>query len=220
MKRFLSTVIVVVFFLLFFADIQAEARGRMGGGFGRSSSGFGRSIGRSGWGSSRSKSYSTSRSSSSWGRSSRGTKTTTIPPSPNAKPSGWTGGNMAKRKGSHGTVYKSRSTAETAYRNNLKTKWDKKPTSRPDYVPRTINTNGRNYNVSYNNGNYGYYGPGRTWVALTAANMMMTSALMTQHGFYHGTPYYSTGRGGGGMAFFIVLLIFTGFVFLGMKRFI
>lgn len=221
-KQILSILGLLVFLLPILADMSAEARGTRGGGFGRTSSGFGKSIGRSGWGSSRARPDSTLRStSSSWGRSSQRVNTTTIPPSSNTKPSGWTGGNMAKRKGTQGTVYRSRSEAEAVYRENLKTQWDKEPASRPDYVPRTINVGGRNQDLVFHNGQYGYYGPNKTWIALSAANMLMSGALLAQRGFYYGTPYYATAhRGGSSKAFFVVLLIFAGVVFLGMKRFI
>ncbi|MBI5185107.1 MAG: hypothetical protein HZA01_05200 [Nitrospinae bacterium] len=208
MKRFFTIIALSAFFFSLIPDLPAEARrGFGGGGFGRSSSLSG-SMGRSGWGSSSRSSLGAECSFSSWGRSSR-QATTTVPPSPNARPSGWTGGNMDKRIGTSGKIFNSRSEAEDAFRRDVKTKWDREPSARPEYVPNTYSSGGRNYDVVFNNGGYGYWGPGNTWMALSAASMLLNAGLLANHGYYYGTPHYAGGGGGGSSGFFIVLMIFV-----------
>jgi len=206
MKRLLTFVVLGFFLYSLCPDVPAEARRGFGGGFGRSS--FGRGFGRSGWGRGIARrSYGSRRSFSSWGRSSR-RSVSQAPPFRGAKPSGWTGGNMARRVGTHGRVFNSRGQAQSAYRKNLKSRWNREPAARPAYVPRTFRASGRNNNVVFHNGGYGYWGPGRVWVALAASNMLMTGSMMASHGYYYGSPYYMAPHGGGFSMFFILVIIF------------
>ncbi len=198
MKHVLILFVLAIFMLLVLPVQEVEARKGFGGGFGRSS--FSRST--SGFGRSSFRSPGKSKSAF-WGRSSTRAKSS----------SRWSGGNMAKRVGRKGTVFNSKKQAETAYRNKLKTSWRRKPSKRPDYVPQSISNGGRNYNVSFRNGGYGYWGPGNIWIALAAGSMLANSSLMANQGYYYGTPggtSDSRGYRSNGPSWFMIFLI--GFV--------
>ena len=121
---------------------------------------------------------------------------------------------MSKRVGTKGNVFGSKSKAEAAYRKNLKTKWNTEPSVRPSYVPRTYSDGGKNYNVGFNNGGYGYWGPSNTWVALAAGSMLMNSTMMANQGYYYGTRSHR----GGFSLFPILLLVFFVVAFSGKFR--
>jgi len=195
-KHALLLLVLSVFVLALLPTQEVEARKGFGGfgrsSFGRSSFGFGR---RSSFG---------SRSKSFWGRSSVRAKSSRA----------WSGGNMSRRVGTQGKVFGSRSQAETAYRNNLKTTWKSKPASRPAYVPRRYSSGGRDYDVTFRNGRYGYWGPGNTWVALAAGSMLLNSSLMANRGYYYGSPY-SRGSTGGVPLFVVFLGVFLFVSFAG-----
>jgi len=190
MKHTLLLLVLSAFVLSLLPLQEVEARSSFGGGFGRSS------FGRSSFGFGRRSSFS-GRGTSFWGRSSARGRST----------SRWSGGNMARRVGSKGKAFSSRSQAERAYRGGLKTTWKSKPATRPSYVPRRYSSGGRNYDVTFRNGRYGYYGPGNTWVALAAGSMLAGSALMANRGYYYGTPY-SRGSSGGVPLFLVFLGVF------------
>jgi len=199
MKHALILLVLSAFVLALLPVQEVEARKGFGGfgrsSFGRSSFGFGR------------RSTFSGRRTSFWGRSSSRAKSSR----------GWSGGNMSRRVGTKGNVFSSRSQAQRAYRNNLKTTWKSKPATRPAYVPRRYSSGGRNYDVVFRNGRYGYWGPGNTWVALAAGSMLVSGALMANRGYYYGTPY-SRGSGGGGVPlFFIFLAVFFFVSFVGNK---
>ncbi|MFQ5645768.1 MAG: hypothetical protein ACE5GM_02465 [bacterium] len=173
----------------------SQAR-RFGGGFGR---GFGRAFSRGGmrWGGRMGGRSRPSRSlgRGGWGRSrSRGDRM------------------LSRKTAQRGKRFASRKSAQSAYRNShrMKNKFKSKPASRPEHIPSTVNRGGRNYNVSYYNGSYGYYNPLGVFVALTAADMLVTNAMMRSAGYgygygpYQGAHYYRSG----GMSFWSGMLMF------------
>ncbi len=181
---------VFVFSLLPIQD--AEARRGFGGGFGRSS------FSKSSFGFGRRSTFNSSRRSF-WGRSSSRSGST----------SRWGGGNMSRRVATSGSVFSSRKQAESAYRKKLKTRWNSKPSSRPSYVPRRVASGGRNYDVVFRNGGYGYWGTGNTWFALAAGSMLANNALMADRGYYYGAQQ---NRSSGGWSLFLLFL--AGFLLL------
>ncbi|HED13271.1 MAG TPA: hypothetical protein ENI62_06395 [Gammaproteobacteria bacterium] len=201
MKQILILFILGVFVLSMLPVQDAEARRGFGSGFGRSS------FGKSSFGFGRRSGFSrTSSRRSFWGRSSVRSKSSRR----------WSGGNVAQRVGTSGSVFTSRKQATSAYQKNLKTRWKSKPSSRPAYVPRRYSRAGRNYDVVFRNGNYGYWGPGRTWFALAAGSMLVNSTLMANRGYYYGTPQ---SRNSSGLSLFLWFL--AGFLLLNFigKRF-
>jgi len=192
-KQLLILLVLGVFVLSMLPVQDAEARRGFGGGFGRSS------FGKSSFGFGRRSTYKSSRRSF-WGRSSAQRSQSTRR---------WSGGNMAQRVGTRGSVFNSRKKAESAYRNNLKTRWKNKPASRPTYVPRRYSRGGKNYDVVFRNGGYGYWGAGNTWFALAAGSMLVNSSLMANRGYYYGSQ---PSRGSSGLNLFLLFL--AGFLLL------
>jgi len=191
LKHALWLLVLGTLFLSLLPAQEAEARKGFGGGFGKSS--FRRSA--SGFSK---RGFSNKRKTSGrslWGRSSKRAKST----------SKWSGGNVSRRVGSKGTVFNSRGKAESAYRQNLKTSWKSKPSTRPDYVPRRYSKGGRDYDVTFRNGRYGYWGSGNTLVALAAGSMLANSALMANRGYYYGARDSRNSRGSG-VSWFVIFL--------------
>jgi len=146
MKHTVLLLVLSAFVLSLLPLQEVEARSSFGGGFGRSS------FGRSSFGFGRRSSFGRrstfgGRRTSFWGRSSTRARSS----------SRWSGGNMSRRVGSKGKAFSSRSQAENAYRGSLKTNWKSKPATRPAYVPRRYSSGGRNYDVIFRNGRYGYW---------------------------------------------------------------
>ncbi len=192
--------VVLLLVLLFglFYSVPSFARR-----FGSSRGGFGRSFSRS---SRRSGGFFSSRRS----RPSRGVRSQT------RKRTG-ADSTLSRKTAQKGKQFSSRSGAVSSYKKNLKTKWKSKPKKRPEYVPRSVNRGGKTYNVIYQNGNYGYMNMLGTFVALRAADMLVTNAMMPRSGYmmggggYGGGGYYGGGYGYGGSSGF-----FTGLLFLGL----
>jgi len=204
--RVLSVAALTVFLLSLVPAHDAEARRGFGGGFGRSSFGkssFGRSsFGRSSFGR-RSAAFGRG---TGWGRSSARRSSAALGR-----------GNMGRRVGTKGSVFSSRSAAESAYRKNLKTRWASRPARRPDYVPKSVRVGGQNRDVVFRNGRYGYWGPGNTWVALAAGSMLMNGALLANQGYYYGATGSRGSYGGGFSLFFTFLVIFFVMNFIGTR---
>jgi len=200
MKQMLILFVLGVFVFSLLPVQDAEARRGFGGGFGRSS--FSKSS--FGFGSRSSFGKSSSRRSF-WGRSSARSKSSRR----------WGGGNMAKRVGTTGSTFTSRKQAKSAYQKSLKTRWKSKPKSRPAYVPRRYSSGGREYNVVFRNGNYGYWGAGNTWFALAAGSMLVNSTLMADRGYYYGTR--QSRSSGGGSLFLLFLAGFLLLNFIGKR---
>jgi len=191
LKHTLFLLVLGTFVLSLLPAQEVEARKGFGGGFGKSS--FKRSA--SGFSK---RGFSNKRRTSGrslWGRSSERARST----------SKWSGGNISRRVGSKGNVFNSRGKAEGAYRKNLKTSWKSKPSTRPDYVPRRYSKGGRDYDVIFRNGRYGYWGQGNTWVALAAGGMLANSALMANRGYYYGALDSRNSRGSG-IPWFVIFL--------------
>lgn len=98
-----------------------------------------------------------------------------------------------------GTTFKTRSAAKEAFwkKNGSKygSKFDKKPASRPDYIPQKYKLgNGREVDVRYNPtyGGYGYLDGGKWFFYNTLADAAMMSMLMNRHNYYYGPPPAST----------------------------
>lgn len=192
MKKFLT--IFTVLLTLLVADTFAKSR----------SSSWGGSKSKSSYKSTPSKSYSTKKSTSSWSSkkksknsyNSKSTASTTSKSKAISKnkldakqTKKVTSSNNAKR-------YTSKKEAETAARKELASKnsytSSTPPSTRPEYVPKTVSRNGRNYDVDYYrmpNGSYGYgYRDPSTGliVSLLAADMMMDAAMMSRYGYSYG----------------------------------
>ena len=127
---------------------------------------------------------------------------------------------MARRVGTKGRAFNSRTAAQGAYRKNLKTRWSGKPAQRPDYVPKGIERNGKRYDVVFNRGTYGYWGPGNSWVALGAGSMLATGAMLAGQGYYYGSPTYGGrgARGGGFPVLLGALVLFAVVSSMGRRR--
>lgn len=170
---------------------EAEAR--------RGFSGFGRSSLRIG-GSGFARKGILSRRSIGWGRAS--VRRRSAAGAAGGRVAGW-GGNIERRVGTRGKAFGSRRGAEAASRQGLKTSWKSKPAKRPDYVPRRVSRDGKRYDVVFNNGRYGYWGPGGAWVALGAASMLASGAG-------YGAPgYRDPARAGAWPAFLGTLGLFA-----------
>jgi len=105
---------------------------------------------------------------------------------------------LSRKTAQRGKKFSSRKAAVSDYKKNMKTKWSSKPKTRPKYIPKTVNRNGNNYNVTFNNGRYGFWNNAGTFMALTAANMLITDAMLSRRGYGYGGGY---GNGGYGMGY-------------------
>jgi hypothetical protein len=111
--------------------------------------------------------------------------TTTTPPK--AVATSATSQAMAKQSAVGAKTYTSRAQAESdfkaqqasKYTNSFKTQ----PATRPEYIPGSISRGGTTYNVTYNNGGYGYYDRGR-WSPLDLAMYMVVTDVMLDHNGY------------------------------------
>jgi len=103
-----------------------------------------------------------------------------------------------------GKKYGTKAAAETAYRQKMASQntytSSTPPATRPDYIPQTVSTGGRNVNVTYHalpGGGYGYgYMDPMTnaFVTLTTAHMIADAARMNAYGYgdydAYGRPVY------------------------------
>lgn len=73
-------------------------------------------------------------------------------------------------------------------------KFDREPTTRPDYIPQSYKaSDGRSYNITFNNGGYGYWsggGPGLgTWMMYDMmSDAIMMETMMHRNNYYVGNP--------------------------------
>ena len=81
--------------------------------------------------------------------------------------------------------------ADPKLASQYKSKFNKEPATRPDYIPRTYSNSGTSYNVMYNrnSGGYGYWGGGGpglgTWMMYDAlSDVAMYSMLSNRHPTY------------------------------------
>ncbi len=121
---------------------------------------------------------------------------------------------------SRGTVFRNRSEALKAFKQQnggkYTTRFASKPASRPSYIPRYYTgPNGSRYSVEYRPklGGYGYYNPslGRWMLYSVMGDALMTQALMRNSGYYYG-PHPASYRGGWGILSSLGTLVFFGFV--------
>jgi len=124
----------------------------------------------------------------------------------------------AKQNGTH---FKSRSEATTSFKQkhqadidkSYPTKFDNKPTTRPDYIPQTTSVGGTTYNVTYNQqyGGYGYMGPSGWSVFDVMTVALVADAMMTRHNYAYGEPRVYQETTGVGTSV-IVFTIISGFI--------
>jgi len=117
---------------------------------------------------------------------------------------------LSKKTAQRGKKFSSRKAAVSDYKKNLKNKWSSKPKKRPDYIPRNVSSGGRNNKVVYSNGRYGFWNGAGSFIALTAANMLITDAMLSRRGYGYGGGYgggYYPPSGG---------IPFTGLIFFGL----
>jgi hypothetical protein len=98
--------------------------------------------------------------------------------------------NLYNRAKTSGTVFNSKSDALKSFKSKnaskYPTKFSSKPGTRPDHIPSNITKDGKRYNVSYNNGGYGYY-TGSIWRPYSPfSDPFMAARLMTMGGYYYG----------------------------------
>lgn len=176
---------------------SSSRSGSSSGGWGKSSStpslksSWGSSGNSSGWGKSTAPSTTIPKSSGGWGSSSRGG-------SSGYKASSHSAADRAlyTRSKQQGTLFKSRTEAQThfqqKYSTQYTTKFKAEPTVRPTYVPRTYLVGNRTVNVVYSPvyGGYGYYHPlTGSWLMYDVMrDAAMLSVLMSNHGYYYGAP--------------------------------
>ena len=96
---------------------------------------------------------------------------------------------LAKEKGTH---FKSKSEAQTAFKQKYADKYTSKyasePSTRPTHIPRRYSYNGTQVNVTYNSayGGYGHMGPSG-WIAYDAfADGVMLGTLMNSNHYAYG----------------------------------
>jgi len=124
---------------------------------------------------------------------------------------------LSRKTAQKGKMFSSRKAAVSDYKKNLKNRWSSKPKRRPKYIPNSVSSGGRNYNVVFNNGRYGFWNSAGSFMALTAANMLITDAMLSRRGYGYGGGYgggYGAGYGGAyppssGISF-------TGLIFFGL----
>lgn len=123
-----------------------------------------------------------------------------------------------------GTAYKSKDAAMSDFKNKYAdkypTKFSSEPGSRPDYIPNTYSSGGRNYNIVYNAGfgGYGYYNGLGAWIAYDImSDAIMMNSLMHRHSYYYPSAPYASGatvvHTSGGIGFFWGLMWFLVIIF-------
>lgn len=198
MKKFLTLFFILIAFIV--SDTFAKSRSSSWGGGSKSTSSWGSKKSTSSW--------SSKKSTSSWGsKKSTSTKPKAVSTSttkPKAVSTNKLDTKQTKKVTSSTTAkkYASKKEAETAARKELASKNSytspKPPTTRPEYVPTTVNRNGVRYDVDYHrlpNGSYGYgYRDPSTGliVSLLAADMMMDAAMMNRYGYSYGPSQRTT----------------------------
>jgi len=145
---------------------------------------------------------------------------------PKAKAKSKTDKALAKKNNAAAKKYGSKANAQKSFKEKMKNdpnfskkypnKFDKQPATRPDYIPQSHSVGGVSYNVTYNNGGYGYMGPLGTFIMLDMmTDIAVTNAMLSRQGY--GT-YSATGapvvvRTGPAGAV-IVMSIFAGIVLI------
>ena len=203
MKRINLFLIAICIGLIFSMAVgEAFARSRGFGGF-RSSRSF-------------TSKKSFSNSSFNWGKKKSGLSSTRRRTSAGKMSSA--DRSLYNRAKTSGTVFNSKADALKSFKskNSSKypTKFGSKPSTRPDYIPSTITTDGKRYNVSYRNGGYGYYA-GSSWRPYSPfADPLMAASLMAMGGYYYGSrPGLSLmALLGMGITFFSLVVILKSFV--------
>ncbi len=89
-----------------------------------------------------------------------------------------------------GTVFNSKSDAlksfKSKYASKYPTKFSSQPSVRPGYIPSNITVKGKQHNVLYRNGGYGYY-IGSTWLLYSVLNDDdEAEKRMAENGYYYG----------------------------------
>jgi hypothetical protein len=161
----------------------------LGTAFARSKSTGGFSSGRSFTSNKMFGSSSFSNSKSSWGKNQKSGLSGTTRKSSAGKMSS-ADRSLYNRAKSSGTVFNSRSDAMKSFKgkygSQYPTKFASKPGKRPDYIPSSTTLKGKQYNVSYANGGYGYYA-GSVWRPYSPfGDPFMAASLMGMHGYYYG----------------------------------
>lgn len=222
-RRLLAVSLAIVMLLAVSENLFARG-GFHGGGF-RFSGGF-RALG--GFRTSRAARGSYFRWGSTSRRSATGTWGRSRAPVNTATAIGGSRASMASQRSLYstarqrGTIFSSRQQAEQAFRsryaNEYSSRFARRPSSRPNYIPSTTKVNGRNVNVVYStqHGGYGYIDPtlGR-WVFFNAlTNAATLNLLMASHAYWWGAPpaYYAA-PGSGFFSWAIILF----FVFMGVS---
>ena len=101
----------------------------------------------------------------------------------------------------NGTVFKSKSAAQSAFKQKNATKYTSKyaskPATRPSHVPATTQVGGRSVNINYNSGmgGYGYTNSLGAFIMYDMmSDAMMMNRMMTQSNYVVNTPRIAPAR--------------------------
>lgn len=132
----------------------------------------------------------------------------------------------AKKNGTH---YKSRAEATSAFKakhqadidKKYPSKFDSKPTTRPDYIPQTTSVGGNTYNVTYNQqyGGYGYMGASGWSMFDVMTVAIVADAMFSSHSYAYGQPRVYHATSSGGSATLIIILSCIIVVIIGIAVF-
>lgn len=217
MKRLKTArfILILLSFAIGFSTVFPEDAFARRGGFGggrafssRSSSWGTKSRAKSAWSSQTSRKMKSQRGSIASGRSKAQMKTDKA---------------LYQKAKTQGTAFKNRADAKKSFSQGFGSqygsKYAAKPAAKPDHIPATTKVDGRDYPVDYNPqyGGYGYFGPGRNWVAYSVmADVVVMNTLMRRHQYYYGAApgvYYGS-FGGFRTGLYVVIGIVIFAIFL------
>lgn len=199
--------LLALFVAVSITDLSFGRGGRSGGGFSSGSRSSSSSRGSSGFGGSRSsskpstsapKSSSTPRGSGGFSSSKPSKPSTTSTPAAKKQNNlSSTDTKLYQKAQQQGTAFKSRSEAQTAFKQKHSEQYTSKfaaePKTRPAHIPQSTTVNNKTYNINYDQsrGGYGYWnggGPGLgTWIMYDMfSDAIMMNAMMSNHGYYYG----------------------------------